>query len=146
MNKLTSINKYDSGKATTLKGGDSVVFSNNLIMASNGVFVGFSSKGFYVTECDSGMIHKVMYCKAIEIEEMTIEQVEKKMGYRVRITETVKEITEEIKQGSAIDFNLFCPECGFDLFNTDNSIFLASNPPQRNVHCGRCSYTGYAKA
>lgn len=35
-----------------------------------------------------------------------------------------------------------CPACGNELYDTDMSV-LASIPPQKNTHCGRCNYRGY---
>lgn len=35
-----------------------------------------------------------------------------------------------------------CPKCGAEMISSDDTI-LASNPPQRNVHCADCGYKGY---
>ena len=35
-----------------------------------------------------------------------------------------------------------CPKCGEELLDSDGR-FLASHPPQRNVHCPKCDYRGY---
>ena len=35
-----------------------------------------------------------------------------------------------------------CPKCGAELFDSNPSLMLASNPPQKNVHCDECDYTG----
>lgn len=36
-----------------------------------------------------------------------------------------------------------CPQCGGEMVDTNPSITLTSNPPQKNVSCPACSYTGY---
>ena len=36
-----------------------------------------------------------------------------------------------------------CPECGTELFDTNPMETLTSNPPQKNIHCAFCKYTGY---
>ena len=36
-----------------------------------------------------------------------------------------------------------CPICGAELTDSTPNIVLASHPPQYNVHCESCSYTGY---
>ncbi len=38
-----------------------------------------------------------------------------------------------------------CPKCGNELLYSDNTI-LTSYPPQRNIHCPKCSYKGYKLA
>ena len=38
-----------------------------------------------------------------------------------------------------------CPICGAELYDTNPMTTLASNPPQKNVHCD-CGYTGYRVA
>jgi hypothetical protein len=38
-----------------------------------------------------------------------------------------------------------CPECGKELWDTNPTIILTSNPPKKNVHC-RCGYEGYRLA
>jgi hypothetical protein len=35
-----------------------------------------------------------------------------------------------------------CPECGKELWDSNPTIILTSNPPKKNVHCD-CGYTGY---
>jgi len=35
-----------------------------------------------------------------------------------------------------------CPGCGKELSDSDCMV-LASLPPQRNVHCESCGYSGY---
>lgn len=39
-----------------------------------------------------------------------------------------------------------CPECGAELWDSSPMTVLASNPPQKNVHCPECSYRGYRVA
>jgi len=36
-----------------------------------------------------------------------------------------------------------CPKCGAELFDSFPRIILASNPPQKNIHCDNCGYKGY---
>ena len=36
-----------------------------------------------------------------------------------------------------------CPECGSELMDSQPMMILASNPPQKNVHCSSCDYNGY---
>lgn len=38
-----------------------------------------------------------------------------------------------------------CPRCEKELFDSAPNMVLASNPPQKNVHC-RCGYRGYRLA
>ncbi len=35
-----------------------------------------------------------------------------------------------------------CPQCGMELYDTNVHMMLTSDPPQRNIHCENCSYTG----
>lgn len=35
-----------------------------------------------------------------------------------------------------------CPNCGAELYDSDDLI-LASNPPQKNIHCNKCGFMGY---
>lgn len=39
-----------------------------------------------------------------------------------------------------------CPECGKELRDSDPMCVLTSNPPQKNVHCPSCGYSGYRVA
>ena len=39
-----------------------------------------------------------------------------------------------------------CPECGEELWDSNPSIALTSNPPQKNIHCPKCLYVGYRSA
>lgn len=39
-----------------------------------------------------------------------------------------------------------CPGCGAELWDSDPSVTLTSNPPQKNVHCPACDYRGYRLA
>jgi len=36
-----------------------------------------------------------------------------------------------------------CPECGKELWDSNPDVMLTSYPPQKNVHCPECGYTGY---
>ena len=38
-----------------------------------------------------------------------------------------------------------CPKCGKELFDTRPTMMLASDPPQKAVHC-ECGYSGYRVA
>jgi hypothetical protein len=35
-----------------------------------------------------------------------------------------------------------CPECGWELLDSNPSEMLLSNPPQFRVHCSFCDYHG----
>ena len=39
-----------------------------------------------------------------------------------------------------------CLKCGKELWDSDPMCVLASNPPQKNVHCPACGYRGYRVA
>lgn len=36
-----------------------------------------------------------------------------------------------------------CPKCGTELIDSDPTMTLASNPPQKNIKCPSCDYVGY---
>ncbi len=36
-----------------------------------------------------------------------------------------------------------CPKCGRELWDSDPTSTLTSNPPQMNVHCPACGWRGY---
>lgn len=36
-----------------------------------------------------------------------------------------------------------CPQCSSELYDSAPWMMLASNPPQKNIHCGECGFTGY---
>lgn len=38
-----------------------------------------------------------------------------------------------------------CPECKFELYDSDPSSVLTSYPPKKAIHCDNCGYTGYRK-
>jgi len=38
-----------------------------------------------------------------------------------------------------------CPRCGRELFDSHPHVVLTSNPPQKSIHCGGCSYRGYRR-
>ncbi len=44
--------------------------------------------------------------------------------------------------GVPVKNNITCPECGDELWDTDNSMCLTSYPPKYAVHCD-CGYKGY---
>ena len=56
---------------------------------------------------------------------------------------------ESIKRHSKLNSTLpqpngiSCPECGNELVDSDPTMVLASDPPQRDVHCEVCDYHGY---
>ena len=39
-----------------------------------------------------------------------------------------------------------CPVCGKELWDSDPTVMLTSDPPQMNVHCPACGYVGYRLA
>ncbi len=54
------------------------------------------------------------------------------------------------KVGSTFDLEqrpngIGCPLCGKELVDSNNAI-LTSNPPQKNIHCPDCDYSGYRLA
>ena len=36
-----------------------------------------------------------------------------------------------------------CPECGAELYDSNPMVTLTSIPPQLNIHCSKCGYSGY---
>ena len=45
-----------------------------------------------------------------------------------------------------VEYNgIACPKCGEELYDSRN-VILTSYPPQRNVACSKCDYTGYRLA
>jgi len=36
-----------------------------------------------------------------------------------------------------------CPTCKTELFDSSPMLTLTSSPPQKNIHCPKCGYTGY---
>jgi len=36
-----------------------------------------------------------------------------------------------------------CPKCKEELMDSNPMMTLTSNPPQKNVHCPKCEYSGY---
>jgi hypothetical protein len=48
--------------------------------------------------------------------------------------------TENPKNGIA------CPNCGTELIDSNPNLVLTSFPPQKNVRCDNCDYTGYRVA
>ena len=40
-----------------------------------------------------------------------------------------------------IKHGLACPTCGSELMDSAPNVFLASNPPQKSVHCA-CGFKG----
>lgn len=50
---------------------------------------------------------------------------------------------------SSLDFmvprknGIACSECGEELYDSHPNLTLTSNPPQKNVHCPKCGFSGY---
>ena len=60
---------------------------------------------------------------------------------------TLDQFNEERRKTYKIDNfpvknGIACPLCGKELYDTHPNMTLASNPPQKNVHCN-CGYKGY---
>ncbi|HEC72077.1 MAG: hypothetical protein ACTSW7_00850 [Candidatus Thorarchaeota archaeon] len=36
-----------------------------------------------------------------------------------------------------------CPKCGKEMMDSNPSISLSSNPPQKNIHCPKCNYKDF---
>lgn len=36
-----------------------------------------------------------------------------------------------------------CPECEGELWDSNPSVLLSSNPPKKCVHCPKCGYRGF---
>ena len=36
-----------------------------------------------------------------------------------------------------------CPNCNEEMYDTSPNVILTSNPPQKNIHCENCKYSGY---
>jgi len=62
---------------------------------------------------------------------------------------SLKDFNSMARQQYAIDRDqpipngIACPKCGAELFDSFPGIVLASNPPQKNIHCDKCGYKGY---
>jgi DNA-directed RNA polymerase subunit RPC12/RpoP len=39
-----------------------------------------------------------------------------------------------------------CPKCGKELWDTNPNMILTSSPPQKDIHCLACGYSGYRLA
>ena len=39
-----------------------------------------------------------------------------------------------------------CPKCGEEMMDSNPSVSLASNPPQKNIHCPKCNYKDFRVA
>jgi len=44
--------------------------------------------------------------------------------------------------GSACSNNIACPKCEYELCDSSPNITLAGHPPQKNIHCVQCGFTG----
>lgn len=51
------------------------------------------------------------------------------------------EPTEALRRPHLND--IACPNCGKELWDSNPMVILASNPPQKDVHCPTCGYKGY---
>ena len=49
----------------------------------------------------------------------------------------------KISDNSPRPNGIACPNCGEELMDTNPMSTLTSNPPQKNVHCPKCEYSGY---
>jgi len=47
-----------------------------------------------------------------------------------------------IRRKPATHNGIECPVCQEQLFDTDLSVTLTTDPPQTRVHCNECNYTG----
>lgn len=45
--------------------------------------------------------------------------------------------------GKPVKNGIACPKCGAELYDSNPFIILTSFPPQLEVHCEKCDYTGY---
>ena len=52
-------------------------------------------------------------------------------------------ITTAQNWGKPVKNGISCDHCGKELFDTNPSVTLTSNPPQKNVHCECCDFKGY---
>lgn len=50
------------------------------------------------------------------------------------------------KQNEPHPNGIECPYCQSELWDSNPMMILASNAPQKNIHCPKCKYTGYRLA
>lgn len=36
-----------------------------------------------------------------------------------------------------------CPRCANELLDSNSSVILTTNPPQKSIHCASCGWTGF---
>lgn len=52
-------------------------------------------------------------------------------------------VWDQVGPVSAATYNgIACPGCGRELMDTNPSVILCSNPPQKDVHCPHCRWRG----
>lgn len=56
---------------------------------------------------------------------------------RIKQYEDLKRLRDPCPNGIA------CPECNSELWDSNPSMTLASNPPKKHIHCPDCDYRGY---
>ena len=61
-------------------------------------------------------------------------------GERLKVFSAINALNSPHPNGIA------CPKCGSELWDSNPMQTLTSNPPQKNVHCSNCEYTGYRLA
>jgi len=54
-----------------------------------------------------------------------------------------REFFYKLNDNSPVPNGIACPKCGEELFDSTPNIVLTSYPPQHNVNCPKCGYTGY---
>ena len=50
---------------------------------------------------------------------------------------------QQMNDNSPEPNGIACPKCGGELLDSTPNIVLTSYPPQYNIHCPKCDYTGY---
>lgn len=64
---------------------------------------------------------------------------------------TLNQHNQEAQKGWAETLRLkrngiACPQCGAEMLDSSSMTMLMSFPPQKNVHCAACGYSGYRVA
>jgi len=57
--------------------------------------------------------------------------------------EESKEFFYKMNDNSPKPNGIKCPKCGEELLDSTPNIVLTSYPPQYNIHCSKCGYSGY---
>ena len=52
----------------------------------------------------------------------------------------------QLAAAAACPNGISCPECGKELWDTTPMLTLTTYPPQVNIHCPACDYSGYRLA